>query len=93
MPHNVVAYPSAQVLLDSKEFLGWEVRVEQVMGRTVDDLIQKGWLADKYSETERTEVIDSNNLMSSFMQKLMVDRYSVAIKNLRSGLTLDGEFR
>lgn len=88
-----MAYPSAQVLLDGKDFLGTEVRIEQVMGRTVEDLVREGWLADKYSEMERNEVINKNNFISSFMQKLMVDRYSIAIKNLRSGLTLDGEFR
>lgn len=90
-PRNVEEYPSKQVLLDSKEFLGWEVGGKQVIGRTVGELVQEGWLADKYSDTEKSEVIDIHNFFTSFMQKLMVDRYSIAIRSIRCGLTLDGE--
>jgi hypothetical protein len=80
------------VLLDIKDFLGWEIIREDVVRKTIGNLYDDGWIDHLGSEEEKSLEITDGNFITIFVQKLAVDRFSRAIKNIRRGLTLDGEF-
>ncbi len=90
-PRNTKDYPSKQVLLDSKDILGWELKREDCVGKTLEELNDYGWEFDIGSEEEKSQKITDENFITIIVQKVIVDRFSRAIKNLRRGLTLDGK--
>ncbi len=90
-PRNTKDYPSKQVLLDSKDILGWELKREDVVGKTLQEF-QDDWDIYIGSEVDKSLKITDDNFITLVVQKVMVDRFSRAIRNIRKGLTLDGKF-
>jgi len=71
--------------------LGWELKREAFVGKTLEELNDDGWEIDIGSEEEKSQKITDENFITIIVQKVIVDRFSRAIKNLRRGLTLDGK--
>jgi hypothetical protein len=71
--------------------LGWELKREDCVGKTLEELNDYGWEFDIGSEEEKSQKITDENFITIIVQKVIVDRFSRAIKNLRRGLTLDGK--